>query len=146
MKMKSVPLTIKNRPQQTAFKQAIDMEQRRAVAFSPTYMKSGKIFKRLVKSNGWRLYIGLHVLTVNLFVKGKKGVVGKRNPGVDKLSNDPEILLPPFLSCSSSAMHAKHAEQFLAHSKHLIDICYTAVVATAATSISTTIAISTASS
>lgn len=49
MKMKSVPLTIKNRPWKTAFKQAIDTEQRRAVAFSPTYMKSGKIVKRLKK-------------------------------------------------------------------------------------------------
>ena len=65
---------------------------------------------------------------------------------MDKLSKDPGISLPPFLSCSSSAMHVKHAEQFLAHSKHLIDICYTAVVAAAAVSLTTTIAITTASS
>lgn len=48
MKMKSVPFTIKNRPWQTAFQQPIYMEQRHAVAFSPTYTKSGTSLR------GWR--------------------------------------------------------------------------------------------
>lgn len=62
MKMKSVPLTIKNRPWQTAFQQEIYMEQRHAVAFPPTYMKSGELFKRLEERNVWQLHMGLHGL------------------------------------------------------------------------------------
>lgn len=62
MKMKSVPLTIKNRPSQTTSKWPIYMEQKHATAFSHTYMKSRKMFKRLEESNTWKLHVWLHVL------------------------------------------------------------------------------------
>lgn len=72
MKMKSVPLTIMNRPWQTAFQQAIYMGRRHAFAFSPTYTKSGKMFKRLEESKAWKLHIGLHGLLLIYLWKLRK--------------------------------------------------------------------------
>lgn len=58
----SVPLTIKNRRWKTTFKQSIYTKQKHAVAFSHTYMKSGKRFKKLEYSNTWKLCTWLQVL------------------------------------------------------------------------------------
>lgn len=57
----------------------------------------------------------------NLFVKGKRGVLDKQSPHVNKLSNDPGLCLFSH-HVTTQLMHVKHSKQFLALCKHLINI------------------------